>query len=327
MAPIVNKKDGYLGVHYGWDHGSLAHYPKYDRGESPLTYQQHAPKGKAKATPGPGRKNQPRQSTPDDERPEIPPSPPPRVQSTSHQAVTKGKGRATPRLGLQHQPASPPPPHQSTSQQAAPKGKGSTVPRVLARKVQLESPPSPPPRVQSTSQQAVTKGKGRATPRLGLQHQPASPPPPHQSTSQQASPKGKGGVAHGSRKKRRSRESDTSEEALRSRRKRQKANCLVVEEMDVDHSPEPPHSDTGDSVAEVVPQTDEERDEEETVKSAPDHPPNRVYWDGFLKEMECMKGKAHASSADWLADLRREAKKYLGEDLSTEDLSTEDLST
>ena len=127
LALIVNKTDGYLGVYYGWKCGSLKHYPRYNMEEPPLTSQQHAPKGKAKATPGPGCKNQSRELTLDDEQPEIPPSPPPRVQSTSQQAITKGKGRATPRLGLKHQLASPPSPHQSMSQQAAPKGKGGVA--------------------------------------------------------------------------------------------------------------------------------------------------------------------------------------------------------
>jgi len=80
--------------------------------------------------------------------------------------------------------------------------------------------------------------------------------------------------------------------------------------MDVDHSSEPPHSDTRDSVVEVVQQTD-------GVKSAPDHPPHWVYWDSFLKEMKCMKGKAHALSTEWIADLLQEANKYVGEGSST----------
>jgi hypothetical protein len=81
--------------------------------------------------------------------------------------------------------------------------------------------------------------------------------------------------------------------------------------MNVDHPPEPPHSDTGDSVVEIVQETDEERGEEETVEPAPDHPPSQMYWDGFLEEMKRMKGKGHASPDEWYADLLLEAREYV----------------
>ena len=123
LALIVNKMDGYLG----------------------LDISAACAKRKVKVTPGPGCKNQSRESTLDNEQPEIPPSPPPRVQLTSQQAVTKGKGRATPRLGLKHQLASPPPPTSPHLSSLPQKERGALFPEYLRRKSSWKVLPLPLP--------------------------------------------------------------------------------------------------------------------------------------------------------------------------------------